>query len=89
LLSAATGQDQAAEFNDWLIDVCTNPELDNGVRRQRLADWEAAPYARYCHPREEHLIPLHVCFGSAGGRKGEVVFNGEIMGLPMSSFYWD
>jgi aromatic ring-opening dioxygenase catalytic subunit (LigB family) len=21
--------------------------------------------ARYCHPREEHLLPLHVCYGAA------------------------
>ena len=88
LLTPGSGQDQATEFNDWLIDTCSGPELDDGARRQRLVEWESAPHARYCHPREEHLIPLHVCLGSAGGRRGEVVFNGEIMGLAMSSFWW-
>ena len=88
MLTSGNGQEQATEFNNWLIDTCANPDLDNSARRQRLADWESAPYARYCHPREEHLLPLHVCLGGAGGRQGEVVFNGQIMNLAMSSFYW-
>jgi len=88
MLTQGSGQEQANEFNNWLIDTCTNPDLDSNERRQRLVDWDAAPSARYCHPREEHLIPLHVCFGSAGGRQGEIAFNGQIMNLAMSSFYW-
>jgi len=89
MLTSGSGRDEAAAFNDWLVDTCSNPELDSNARRRRLVDWESAPYARYCHPREEHLIPLHVCAGSAGGRNGKVVFNGRIMGLAMSSYYWD
>jgi len=88
MLTRGSGQEQATEFNNWLINTCTNPELDDSERRQRLVDWESAPSARYCHPREEHLLPLHVCFGSAGGRQGEIVFNGQIMNLAMSSFFW-
>ncbi len=49
-------------FQEWLIDVCTGPR---GQRGQRLIDWEKAPSARYCHPREEHLLPLHACAGMA------------------------
>lgn len=89
LMSSGSGRVEATKFNEWLVDTCSNPELDDIARRQRLVNWEAAPYARYCHPREEHLVPLHVCIGSAGGQQGEVVFNGEIMGLAMSSFYWE
>ena len=88
MLTKGSGQAQATGFNDWLIDTCTNAELDTAVRRQRLIDWESAPSARYCHPREEHLLPLHVCFGSANGRQAHTVFNGKIMNLAMSSFYW-
>jgi len=88
MLTRGSGQEQAVEFNDWLVDTCANPDLDKSDRRQRLVDWESAPSARYCHPREEHLLPLHVCLGSAGGRQGETVFNGQIMNLAMSSFYW-
>lgn len=31
-----------------------------------LADWAQAPMARAAHPREEHLLPLHVCAGAGG-----------------------
>jgi len=30
------------------------------LRQQQLLAWEAAPFARACHPREEHLLPLMV-----------------------------
>jgi len=50
-------------FEKWLIDTCSNPNIDEEERAERLETWEHAPYARYCHPREEHLLPLHVCYG--------------------------
>lgn len=52
-------------FEDWLNDTCANPEYSAAQRRELLSHWDAAPGARYCHPREEHLIPLHVCYGAA------------------------
>ncbi|QQE63975.1 extradiol ring-cleavage dioxygenase [Leptolyngbya sp. BL0902] len=52
-------------FEDWLIDTCSNLNLTEEERHQRLIQWDSAPSARYCHPREEHLIPLHVCYGFA------------------------
>lgn len=63
----ATAESKAmnAAFEQWLIDTCSNPELDESERTHRLEQWENAPYARYCHPREEHLLPLHVCYGVA------------------------
>lgn len=55
-----------ASFERWLTQTCTDPALTEEARCQRLIDWESAPFARYCHPREEHLLPLHVCQGFAG-----------------------
>lgn len=52
-------------FEQWLIDTCSNLDIDEEERTQRLDNWEQAPFARYCHPREEHLLPLHVCYGIA------------------------
>lgn len=52
-------------FERWLIETCSSPQLSEDERRQRLENWEKAPHARYCHPREEHLLPLHVCYGVA------------------------
>jgi 4,5-DOPA dioxygenase extradiol len=54
------------EFERWLIDTCSNAAIDEQERSRRLEDWARAPHARYCHPREEHLLPLHVCYGAAG-----------------------
>jgi aromatic ring-opening dioxygenase catalytic subunit (LigB family) len=54
-------------FDDWLVETVG---LDPQTRRQRLIDWAAAPAARACHPREEHLLPLHVMAGAAGADPG-------------------
>ena len=35
------------------------------VRIAALAKWDRAPAARDAHPREEHLLPLHVVVGAA------------------------
>lgn len=73
-------------FQDWLIDACTGP-LAESEREQRLVGWEGAPSARYCHPREEHLLPLHVCVGLAG-TPGETVFDDYILGKRAVAFLW-
>ncbi len=74
-------------FEAWLVDTCTNPNLTLEERETRLIDWTDAPSARFCHPREEHLIPLHVCYGIAQA-KGELVFDGTIMGKKTSAYLW-
>ncbi len=53
------------EFEDWLLNTMTNTQIDEKSRTNLLSQWENAPNARYCHPREDHLIPLHVCYGLA------------------------
>ncbi|SNX61038.1 Aromatic ring-opening dioxygenase, catalytic subunit, LigB family [Nitrosomonas ureae] len=77
-------------FNHWLIETCTRSDISSEQREQRLIEWEQAPFARLCHPREEHLLPLHVCFGTAcaGSPIAKVVFNDEIMGKKVTSFLW-
>jgi 4,5-DOPA dioxygenase extradiol len=52
-----------------------------------LIEWEKAPSARYCHPREEHLLPVHVCLGMAG-KSAEVVFDDQILGKRSVAFLW-
>jgi aromatic ring-opening dioxygenase catalytic subunit (LigB family) len=73
-------------FQDWLIDACT-ADMPQAEREERLRAWEQAPSARYCHPREEHLLPLHVCLAMAGGR-AELVFNDMILGKRNAAFLW-
>jgi len=73
-------------FQDWLIEVCTGASSQSERERQ-LIEWEKAPFARYCHPREDHLLPLHVCIGMAG-KPGKVVFDNLIMGKRAVAFLW-
>lgn len=73
-------------FQEWLIDTCTSP-ISFTERKNRLAHWESAPHARYCHPREEHLLPLHICAGMAGSA-AEVIFDDYIAGVRSLAFQW-
>ncbi len=73
-------------FQEWLIQACTGP-MNQDRREQQLLSWEAAPHARYCHPREEHLLPLHVCLGLAG-QPGALVFDDLILGKRAVAFLW-
>jgi len=73
-------------FQDWLIDTCTG-SMSEPERERRLIDWAEAPSARYCHPREEHLLPLHVCAGMAG-KPATVVFDDYILGKRAVAFLW-
>nr|WP_241546869.1 class III extradiol ring-cleavage dioxygenase [Thiohalobacter thiocyanaticus] len=50
-------------FEEWLLKTCCDPGYSEEERVQMLVRWADAPGARYCHPREEHLLPLHVCYG--------------------------
>ena len=73
-------------FQDWLIGVCTDGGTEQ-ERELRLVEWQAAPSARYCHPREEHLLPLHVCAGMAQ-KPAELVFDDYIVGKRSVAFLW-
>ena len=73
-------------FQDWLIQVVTGP-LSESEREKRLVEWERAPSARYCHPREEHLLPLHVCAGFAN-KPGKLIFDDQILGKRSVAFLW-
>ena len=74
------------DFQNWLIEVCTG-RGSQAEREQRLRGWKNAPSARYCHPREEHLLPLHVCVGMAG-KTATVIFDDHILGKRSLAFLW-
>jgi aromatic ring-opening dioxygenase catalytic subunit (LigB family) len=73
-------------FQDWLIETCSGP-LAPEEREQRLVEWEKAPSARDCHPREEHLLPLQVCQGMAGG-PAKLIYDDKILGKRNVGFLW-
>jgi 4,5-DOPA dioxygenase extradiol len=73
-------------FQNWLIEVCAGP-ISQSQREKRLNEWEKAPSARYCHPREEHLLPLHVCVGISG-QAATTIFDDYILGKRAVAFLW-
>ncbi|GKS68237.1 dioxygenase [Nitrosomonas sp. PY1] len=87
------GSDSDSEneaFDYWLQETCSDEGLSQEEQKLRLIDWQKAPAARYCHPREEHLLPLHVCYGVACADTSfaKIVFNQKIMRKKVTSFLW-
>ena len=78
---------QNVAFEAWLSETCTDKNLSEKERENSFKHWSDAPHARYCHPREEHLIPLHVCYGCAETR-AKLVFDDEVMGKKASGYLW-
>jgi len=74
-------------FDDWLQETCYSADHDEVERTGRLIHWENGPHARFCHPREEHLLPLHVCYGLAGTGCSER-FSLKILNKKSSMFLW-
>jgi aromatic ring-opening dioxygenase catalytic subunit (LigB family) len=80
-------QSMNESFENWLINTCTDDALNETERENRLVNWEQAPSARFCHPREEHLLPLHVCYGITRS-PAKRVFTFEVMGKKASAYLW-
>jgi len=76
-----------ASFENWLLETCSSSDISEEKRRQRLIQWTKAPSARFCHPREEHLLPLHVCYGLASTRCSEY-FELRILNKKTSMYLW-
>ena len=70
-------------FDVWLDETCTVPRQQ---RERRLVDWTTAPGARESHPREEHLLPLHVVAGAAREDRGARIYRDRVLGAPVAAF---
>lgn len=73
-------------FEQWLSD--TLQIADEHDRDQKLMAWAQAPGARFCHPREEHLLPLHVCAGVVDAAVSEQ-WQFRVLGRQGSCYWWD
>jgi aromatic ring-opening dioxygenase catalytic subunit (LigB family) len=78
-------REPSAEFDRWLVHAAEAPGAE---RAKLLADWQAAPFARLCHPREEHLLPLMVMAGAAGSDRGRVAFRDTFGGCHVSAVHF-
>jgi aromatic ring-opening dioxygenase catalytic subunit (LigB family) len=83
-------RNKSIEFDNWLLDTCSSSSYSTAERERRLVEWKNAPSASFCHPREEHLLPLHVCFGLATQQSpiADVVFNEDVLGHRVTGFLW-
>lgn len=90
LLRPGERNSESVAFDQWLQQTVSAESFSAAEREQKLIDWTAAPHARFCHPREEHLLPLHVCYGAAAeqNRPAEVVFDDYLLGAKISGFLW-
>lgn len=77
-------------FDNWLKETLTAPQLSAPEREARLRNWAAAPEGRFCHPREEHILPLHVCWGAASqdSAAAERNFNALLFDTFISGYVW-
>jgi aromatic ring-opening dioxygenase catalytic subunit (LigB family) len=66
------------QFDEWLGHAVQQPAAE---REAALVGWADAPAARHCHPREEHLLPLHVMAGAASRDVATVPFRGRVLGI--------
>lgn len=79
-------REDSAQFDAWLRETLV--ESAPALRSQRLLQWQRAPAARAAHPREDHLMPLHVAVGAAEEEPGRIVYAQEdFMGrIALSSY---
>lgn len=75
--------ERSAAFDRWLTAAVQLPQAE---REDSLKHWAQAPFARYAHPREEHLLPLMVVAGAAGDDCGRQIFNDAPM-MAVTSAY--
>jgi len=78
--------ERARAFDHWLTRAVESPAAE---RDALLTAWRDAPFAAYCHPREEHLIPLMVAAGAGSGAPGTRIFADEPMGAALSAYRFD
>jgi aromatic ring-opening dioxygenase catalytic subunit (LigB family) len=75
----------ATRFDDWLTKAVGND--DSEARATALSHWRDNPDAVACHfPDHDHLVPLFVAAGAAGGDPGVRIFNDKILGKPYSGY---
>ncbi len=85
-----TTRSRSESFDSWLTETLISPDLSREEQIARLVNWQNAPEARFCHPREEHLLPLIVCFGAGSANSAHAVkiFETFLFNTKISAFLW-
>lgn len=70
-------------FADWMEDAIVGRDVDGLLDYRRQA-----PHARENHPTDEHLLPLYVAMGAAGGSaRGQRIHSSTTYGTVMMDMY--
>ncbi len=80
-----TVTDDSARFDAWLAEAAT---AEPDARDTALGEWEQAPAARACHPREEHLLPLMVIAGAGGDDEATLPYRDVVMNAHISAVHY-
>ena len=71
------------EFEAYLNDAI---QADFETRKQKFIDWQHAPFARACQPREDHLVSLFVAAGAAGDDVGKRLLLDQALQVVMGHY---
>ena len=76
---------KSKRFDDWLNQTLASSD---SADEAALIHWTDAPDARFCQPREEHLLPLMVCYGAASARQQTLkpLFQDQLFKTHISGF---
>jgi aromatic ring-opening dioxygenase catalytic subunit (LigB family) len=80
-----TAAADSAAFDRWLGETMALPQAE---RDAHLIAWADADSARASHPREEHLLPVMVVAGAAGGDRGRTAYQDSLMGVHISGYHF-
>lgn len=81
----ASARTPSEAFDQWLHDSLSSPP---DMRTKAMIDWTQAPYARLCHPNEDHLVPLFCALGAAENDVARRVYHedGVFGGVSVSNY---
>ena len=81
----AAAREPSQAFDYWLNETLF---AEPNARLKRVLEWEKAPFARLCHPQEDHLAPLFVALGAAENEPAHCVYHDEYLfgGVTASSY---
>jgi len=82
--TGGSGDIAGQKFDAWLTNTICHPDPEK--RNVMLSQWAKAPGAADAHPREEHLMPLHVVAGAAGTSIGMKTLEDHVLGAVESAF---
>jgi len=71
-------------FDSWIQSTILKNTWEQA--KKLLTTWKKAPGASFAHPREEHLMPLHVVFGSSKNCNAALILDEVVMGAKVSAF---